>query len=590
MKDLQRLLEIAESLGCKAEAAELSAIQKRQNQPTADIILPLVGEFSSGKTTLINALTDSKALETATKPTTATIYEIHFGAEECKAVVTDKEGNSKEVALAELKNDKLADAYVVGLWDTSKKVPSSTVLVDTPGLSSPDPRHRQTLMDFMPHADGIILIVDVNAQLTNTLVSFVKDMKLTARPIYLVGTHIDNVVDVESTRALWSNNCEIPIENVAFTSATKGDVNGIIDILNSVQSRKGEIIRKVDEERQANVASRLVAHIDELLAAAKEDKGIDEQIRNQASDLRKLQHSINRLIDDASGDVEDAARETERKFESEVSSRLNAIVASKSPNFDADACAAVNNMATLFLSQFRSNVGAIIRNVAQREVGKDGEIALASAREIDLSSIDSATISYNINLNKEGHEYDGVIATGLKVAAAAAVVATAGALAPAAGVAAAGSAIGSSALVEVAEVGIMAHQANRLRKLEQGVRIVESADRTIQQQVGSEKGIVDSIASYISENIFGMGKPQRQRAVSNYIDGSLMPEFRSHLNSQKNMVVNAISQLAQQEASAHVQQKSEALEQLKRQKESDKAAFESHINELKSLKNEIVSA
>ena len=28
MKGLQRLLEIAESLGCKAEAAELSAIQK----------------------------------------------------------------------------------------------------------------------------------------------------------------------------------------------------------------------------------------------------------------------------------------------------------------------------------------------------------------------------------------------------------------------------------------------------------------------------------------------------------------------------------------------------------------------------------
>ncbi len=37
MKDLHGLLAIADSLGCKAEAAELAAIQKRQSQPTEDI-------------------------------------------------------------------------------------------------------------------------------------------------------------------------------------------------------------------------------------------------------------------------------------------------------------------------------------------------------------------------------------------------------------------------------------------------------------------------------------------------------------------------------------------------------------------------
>ncbi len=37
MKDLQGLLAIAESLGCKDEAAELAAIQKRQSQLTEDI-------------------------------------------------------------------------------------------------------------------------------------------------------------------------------------------------------------------------------------------------------------------------------------------------------------------------------------------------------------------------------------------------------------------------------------------------------------------------------------------------------------------------------------------------------------------------
>lgn len=585
MKDIQRLLDIAQQIGCQTEAAELKAIMARQGQATADIILPLVGEFSSGKTTLINALTDSKALETATKPTTATIYEIHFGAEKCRAVVTDDKGESREVQLDQLKNDELGEAYVVDLWDTSTKVPSSTVLVDTPGLSSPDPRHKQTLMSFMPQADGIILIVDINAQLTNTLVRFVADMKLSERPVFLVGTHIDDKSqsEIDSTRNLWAKDCKLPVENIAFVAAPKGDIQGVLDILSNVQSRKGDIIRKVDEQRQKNVAQRLVARITELIDASKEDSTLDKQISEQSSELRKLQSSINRLITDAEGDISDAANATSRKFESEVSSRLNAIAASKSQNFDAEAVSAVNGVAAMLMSQFRNDVGGIIRNVAQREVGKDGELSLPSLQQIDLSGITAQGLTYNIDLNSAGHEYDKMISTGLKVAAAATAVAVT------AGGAGLLTEIGSSTVVEVAEVGYMARQASRLKKLEKGIRTVEEVDRKVGQTVGSDKGIVDSVASYISENLLGMGKPQRQRAVNTYIDGTLMPEFKSQLDNQKSMVTNAIAQMLQQEAAVCVQQKTSALEQLKQQKADDKAAFEAHVNELKQLKTEIES-
>ena len=81
MADLNKLREIAEYCGLSNLVFELEAIDMRSKQENASLILPLVGEFSSGKTTLINALTDSKKLETATKPTTATIYEVHFGTE-----------------------------------------------------------------------------------------------------------------------------------------------------------------------------------------------------------------------------------------------------------------------------------------------------------------------------------------------------------------------------------------------------------------------------------------------------------------------------------------------------------------------------
>ena len=147
METIDILFEIADYLSFNGIEKELNIIKSRSLQKNANLIIPLVGEFSSGKTTLINVLTDSKKLETATKPTTATIYEVHFGSEKCSAEVLSENGDVQLVEdLAELKNESLADSFMIKVYDTSKKVPSTTVLVDTPGLSSSDPKHKQTLV------------------------------------------------------------------------------------------------------------------------------------------------------------------------------------------------------------------------------------------------------------------------------------------------------------------------------------------------------------------------------------------------------------------------------------------------------------
>ena len=123
MESIKILLDIAHYLALDEVISELKAIETRTLQENANIILPLVGEFSSGKTTLINSLTDSKKLETATKPTTATIYEVHFSSETCHAMVVEENGEMKIVEdIAELKNTTLADAKAVTVFDTNRKM------------------------------------------------------------------------------------------------------------------------------------------------------------------------------------------------------------------------------------------------------------------------------------------------------------------------------------------------------------------------------------------------------------------------------------------------------------------------------------
>lgn len=114
-KRIDKLIEIAQNVGLHSESAQLQVIKARFNSSNCELILPLVGEFSSGKTTLLNAISDSKKLETAVKPTTATLFELHFGCERCFAQVYEEDGKVYDVDdIGLLKNEELNNAHSAG--------------------------------------------------------------------------------------------------------------------------------------------------------------------------------------------------------------------------------------------------------------------------------------------------------------------------------------------------------------------------------------------------------------------------------------------------------------------------------------------
>ena len=148
--DIQKLIQIAEDLNLHDKVQELKFYVERLSSPDKDLILPLVGEFSSGKTTLINSLLDNPNLETASRATTASIFEIHFGADECYAEIHKEDGYIDSVKdVIGIKNEDLKQVDVVKVYDTSTKIGASTILVDTPGLSSNDPAHRIALSSYL---------------------------------------------------------------------------------------------------------------------------------------------------------------------------------------------------------------------------------------------------------------------------------------------------------------------------------------------------------------------------------------------------------------------------------------------------------
>lgn len=614
MEHIEFLKEVAQELGQQNILNGLNAIQKRASQQNANLLIPLVGEFSSGKTTLLNALTDSKKLETATKPTTATIYEIHFGCNKCEANVVLSDGQVAHFDdLGELKNDQLSDAQIVTVFDTSTKVPSSTILVDTPGLSSPVVKHRQVLVDFLPSADAILLVVDINQQVTRSLTDFIDMIKLSKRPVYIVLTKSDtkSVSEIETAKQYIANNCKLPVQQVVVVSAAKDNMSELYALLETIQKSKNEILAKVDGQRIRDLVQILVNRVDEMLTASSSDENLDMEIRRQQLDLDKIKRNINRLIDSMASDISEDGSKISRRFEDSMYEKLGALVASGSANMDNDALSVINNTASLLLSEYKNNIMGILKSKVQSAQGSDSEIPVESLMSIDLSEIQISGLNYNLDLNSMGHEYDGMIKTGViavaAVATVAAAVATAGAAGAAAGAAGtAGAAAGTAGTAGAAgtvattvaaskavdiidtatDVGSIIYTRKMMKRIAKAEEFAGKAvDKYNKIEKADEKGILSSMVGFATERL--LSKPQRVRAVRNYVDGTLAPEFKSQMENLSQSVVNMVRGGLQNDASEMIAQKTAMLNELKEQCSEHKAEFARRKETLKQYKEKL---
>ena len=625
MEHIEFLKEVAQELGQQNILNSLNAIQERASQQNASLLIPLVGEFSSGKTTLLNALTDSKKLETATKPTTATIYEIHFGCNKCEANVVLSDGQVAHFDdLGELKNDQLSDAQIVTVFDTSTKVPSSTILVDTPGLSSPVVKHRQVLVDFLPSADAILLVVDINQQVTRSLTDFIDMIKLSKRPVYIVLTKSDtkSVSEIEAAKQYIADNCKLPVQQVVVVSAAKDNMSELYALLETIQKSKNEILAKVDGQRIKDLAQILVNRVDEMLTASSSDENLDMEIRRQQLDLDKIKRNINRLIDSMASDICEDGTKISRRFEDSMYEKLGALVAGGSANIDNDALSVINNTASLLLSEYKNNIMGILKSKVQSAQGSDSEIPVESLMSIDLSEIQISGLNYNLDLNSMGHEYDGMIKTGViavaAVATVAAAVATAGAAGAAAGAAgtagtagtagaagtaaAAGTAgtagaagtvattVAASKAVDIidtaTDVGSIIYTRKMMKRIAKTEEFAGKAvDKYNKIEKADEKGILSSMVGFATEKL--LSKPQRVRAVRNYVDGTLAPEFKSQMENLSQSVVNMVRGGLQNDASEMIAQKTAMLNELKEQCSQHKAEFARRKETLKQYKEKL---
>ena len=596
MESLNRIIEIAESLEQKSIAERLRAIDERTKNPSAQLILPLIGEFSAGKTSLINALTDSKVLEIASRPTTATLYQIFFGSTENKAVALTAEGEEVELQLDALKNDELLKYPTVNLFDTSTKVPKDIIFVDTPGLSSPDPKHREVLISILPRVDAILLTVDANQPITRSLLAFVKEMRLAEKPIYLILNKTDtkSTGELQDLKAGIARDIDLPIDSIVCTSASTGGVSELQQLLTKIQGQKMQIIAKVDALRTKELIGELRSFIAEILRSSSSPRELKEAVRAQERELERLQSNIRQLMERVEEKLSDKVDETQSSLRTQLWSSLNGILSKKGISYNDAIKAEVINVKTILLQNFTRQVATTIREV--NASSRDIHVQLPSAETIDLSQLGEQIDNIPMeDFDSVGHGWDKTIGRialgGIAVASVASFVATGGlsALVGAAGATgAAGAATAAGVALEAGEAAVMATTAVKTTKMMRMMNVMSKAGSFIQKghQISSvvssaaekERGFIEGLVGKATEFF---SKPRREAAVENFLDTQILPNFEDDLRNYLSESLRLIAERMNIEAATLIGEKREALSQLQAQQEQEQAKYEAEIKAIK---------
>lgn len=590
MSNIDALIEIAEFLQNEQLRDELLELQAKLQQSSVALHIPLVGEFSAGKTSLLNALTDAQNLEVATLPTTATIYELHFGAERNYAVVVGTDGELTEVAdIASLRNTALADTPLVRIYDTSTRVPNDLVILDTPGISSPDVRHREVLVKTLPYTDALFLVVDCNQQITKSLTRFIEEATLAGRKTYLIISKCDtkHQSDIESIKQYIAQNNKLPLEQMACVSAQTGNLDEFYALIERIKADKRSVIEASVGASLQRIQAELKQNIEVLLSLPNDAKGLEDSLDALKRAERDSRNEIDSLMSEVRYLAERTSSDSLTRFEQMVNDRLNTLLAKYSDTLTYDANSAIGSTADHILSSYRNSLERGLQSASLNY----SEPLKTAVQRLDLSEVDVAVGGFSFNLENIGHSWDKNIAKGIEFVAIGAFVAAT--IIPTAGGSAAANASKLASVADtVTDVASMRSTSKLQRTMAQTNRYIQKGielkDKfvTAQEQIiaPQSKGMLEALVGKVSEF---RAKPKRQRAVREALEGEILPNFKLQMQHNSELILSMLQSLVSDETAIIYNERRGQIEALKQDLNQQREAYDKRISQLKAYLSQV---
>lgn len=146
-----------------------------------DCKIGFLGDFNSGKSTLINAMLKEKLLPVMVNPTTKSIIEVHPKNNiESKVYYRVNQDDKSYVAISPIEFSDVAlgkkEGRVALFAKSNEFLKESFILMDTPGFNSIYKIDEDVAFELLPELDGIILCLDANkGALPKNVINFLKN-------------------------------------------------------------------------------------------------------------------------------------------------------------------------------------------------------------------------------------------------------------------------------------------------------------------------------------------------------------------------------------------------------------------------------
>ena len=526
---------------------KLSEIQG--NITGAELIVPVVGGFSAGKSTLLNSFLDNEILPTAVTPETALATELRYSdSNYIEAVTASGAVERHQLAdFARLKdNAQNFKNLRVYLNNENLKAIQPLVLVDMPGFDAPIENHNQAILNYLERGVFFVFLTSIeDGNITLSMKREIDNLQQIGKgfAFCISKTNLRAPDDVKAVQQKIAEQLEDDFDytgQIALLDMDGG--NNLKNILTAVNPDELFKLLFIDELRE-NYTGLI--------------QSINVKISTFKSDRKEIEETLSALQNSLQG------------IEAKKQSAINDV----EQRYSRDSVSVINQAVTsAILQQKMRLVDLAINNQGafERELNDITKNALLSAVQTRFRAISQDLIE------EMGNGINAQLATlpdGGLAGIAMDVLANSGADA----------------------FGKVANTA--LKSISKAI-MVNVTSTTLKALLGSVFGIVSAVLLFLPEIISLFTKGERERRqreqVEQAIINNVIPQIQQQLNSVlpdlMNQNITALINQISEQFEEQLQQKRNEIEAAEAEKAAKAAELESTINELESGKQQLTTA
>ncbi len=198
-EQIQGMLQISEEL----ENIDISDQLRRllDSLEHQQYCLTFMGQFSAGKSRLINSLLEKEILPVHITETTALITFIQYDTTD-HADIFYKDGSQETVSIEESRElwqsgntEKISEISHLHIYVNHEFLQSGLMIADTPGVNTIIQQHVEMTANVIGNADRVLYVL--GKSVTESDMTFIQSIQASGVPILFVRTHMDEIKDTE---------------------------------------------------------------------------------------------------------------------------------------------------------------------------------------------------------------------------------------------------------------------------------------------------------------------------------------------------------------------------------------------------------